>query len=63
MKTLFILLLGFGGTLPLTCSKKQTNQKTSLYQPNIIINKMQSNKQQSEFITLLSYRLNLEINS
>ncbi len=27
MKTIFILLLGFGGAFPISCSKKQPKQK------------------------------------
>jgi hypothetical protein len=34
MKTIFILLLGFGGTYPMVCSKKQNkkNQESELRQ-------------------------------
>lgn len=33
MKILFILLLGFGGAYPLTCSKKKPKQESYLKYP------------------------------
>lgn len=64
MKTIFILLLGFGGAYPMSCSKKQPKQKQESYQQLQNLKPTEINTNSCpKHITLSSNKITIEVNS
>jgi hypothetical protein len=64
MKTLFVLLLGFGGAYPMTCNKKQhkPKQESNLKFEKILPSSLVKNNDR-KYITLPLIKITIEVYS